>query len=128
MHVSQKIFSDADLLKKVNAIIHQEVKLDFERFAEQHKAEKYILKESALLIEAKLLPSINKLIVVTSTLALRKERIVKRNKLSEEEINKRIAQQLPDEEKVKFADWVIENNEENLLIPQILSIHQSLMA
>lgn len=126
-YVSQKIFSDVDLLKQVNAIIHQEVKLDFERFANQHKSEKYILKESALLIEAKLLPSVNKLIVVTSTLSLRKQRIIKRNKLSEEEINKRIAQQLPDEEKVKFADWIIENNEENLLIPQILSIHQSLM-
>lgn len=127
-YVSKKIFSNADLLKQVNAIIHKEVKLDFERFANQHKAEKYILKESALLIEAKLLPSVNKLIVVTSTLALRKERIMKRNKLSEEEINKRISQQLPDEEKMKFADWVIENNEENLIIPQILSIHKSLTA
>ena len=126
--VSQKIFSDTDLLKKVNAIIHAEVKNDFIRFAEKHKNEKYILKESALLIEATLLTTINKLIVVTSPIVIRKERIIKRNKLSEEEINKRIAQQLPDEEKAKHADWVIENNEENLLIPQILSIHQRMMA
>jgi len=111
--ISQKIFSDADLLKQVNAIIHKEVKNDFALFAEKHKNEKYILKESALLIEANLLTTLDKLIVVTSTLALRKERIIKRNKLSEE--------------KVKFANWVIENNEENLLIHQILSIHQSLM-
>ena len=126
--VSQKIFSDTDLLKKINAIIHAEVKNDFMRFAEKHKNEKYILKESALLIEANLLNTIDKLIVVTSPLALRKERIIKRNKLSEEEINKRISQQLPDEEKAKHADWLIENNEENLLIPQILSIHQRMMA
>ena len=127
-YVSQKIFSDTDLLKKVNAIIHAEVKNDFMRFAEKHKNEKYILKESALLIEANLLITIDKLIVVTSPLALREERIIKRNKLSEEEINKRISQQLPDEEKAKHADWVIENNEENLLIPRILSIHQRIMA
>jgi dephospho-CoA kinase len=127
-YISQKIFSDVDLLKKVNAIIHREVKNDFNQFAEKHKNEKYILKESALLIEANLLTTIDKLIVVTSTLALRKERIIKRNKLSEEEINQRISQQLPDEEKVKLSDWVIENNEENLLIPQILNIHQSLVA
>jgi dephospho-CoA kinase len=127
-YISQKIFSDTDLLKQVNAIIHAEVKNDFEVFAKKHKDDKYIIKESALLIEAKLLPTVNKLIVVTSTLALRKERIIKRNKLSEEEINKRISQQLSDEEKVKLADWIIENNEENLLIPQILKIHQSLIA
>jgi len=126
-YISQKIFSDADLLKQVNAIIHGEVKNDFKLFAEKHKNEKYILKESALLIEANLLATVDKLIVVTSNLALRKERIAKRNKFSEEEINKRISQQLPDEEKEKLADWLIENNEENLLIPQILSIHQSLV-
>jgi dephospho-CoA kinase len=127
-YISQKIFSDTNLLKQVNAIIHAEVKNDFEVFAKKHKYDKYIIKESALLIEVKLLPSVDKLIVVTSTLALKKQRIIKRNGLSEEEINKRISQQLPDEEKVKLADWVIENNEENLLIPQILKIHRSLMA
>ncbi|HEX7413761.1 MAG TPA: dephospho-CoA kinase [Bacteroidia bacterium] len=126
-YISQKIFSDADLLKKVNAIIHTEVQKDFELFAQQHKNEKYILQESALLIEEKLLTMIDKLIVVTSTLALRKQRIIKRNQLSEEEITKRINQQLPDKEKIKFADWVIENNEEKLLIPQLLKIHQSLL-
>jgi dephospho-CoA kinase len=126
-YISHKIFSDNDLLKQVNAIIHKEVRNDFQLFVDKYKTEKYIVKESALLIEAKLLPTIDKLIVVTSSIILRKERIMKRNKLSEEDINKRIARQLLDEEKVKFANWVIENNEENLLIPQILKIHQSLM-
>ncbi|MHB8258968.1 MAG: dephospho-CoA kinase [Bacteroidia bacterium] len=126
-YISQKIFSDAKLLKKVNAIIHAEVQHDFKVFTHQHQNEPYIIQESALLIEAKLLTMIDKLIVVTSTLDLRKQRIIKRNHLSEEEITKRIHQQLPDEEKIKFADWVIENNEEKLLIPQILKIHQSLL-
>jgi dephospho-CoA kinase len=127
-YISEKIFSDAELLKQVNAIIHAEVKKDSDAFAKTHATEKYIIKESALLIEAKLLSSINKLVVVTSNLNLRKQRVALRDGLTEEEINKRIAQQVPEEEKIKLADWVLENNEENLLIPQILKIHQSLIA
>jgi len=127
-YVAEKIFSNDELLKQVNAIIHAEVKNDFNLFAEKHKNEKYIVKESALLVEANLLKSIDKLLVVTSNINLRKQRVALRDGLSEEEINKRINQQLPDEEKIKLADWVIENNEEHLLIPQIIKIHQSLIA
>ena len=127
-YISDKIFSDNELLKQVNAIIHTEVKKDSDAFAKTHVNEKYIIKESALLVEAKLLSSIDKLIVVTSNINLRKQRVALRDGLSEAEINKRIAQQVPEEEKIKLADWVLENNEENLLIPQIIKIHQSLMA
>jgi dephospho-CoA kinase len=127
-YVAEKIFSDNELLKQVNSIIHAEVKNDFNFFSEKHKQDKYIIKESALLVEANLLSSIDKLLVVTSNLNLRKQRIALRDGLSEAEINKRINQQLPEEEKIKLADWVIENNEEHLLIPQIVEIDKSLLA
>ena len=127
-YISEKIFSDNELLKQVNAIIHTEVKKDSDTFAKTHANEKYIIKESALLVEAKLLSSIDKLLVVTSNINLRKHRVALRDGFSEEEINKRMAQQMPEEEKIKLADWVLENNEEDLLIPQIVKIHQSLMA
>jgi len=127
-YVSRKIFSDTELLKQVNAIIHAEVKNDFNLFTEKHNAEKYIIKESALLVEANLLSFIDKLIVVTSNTNLREQRIIKRDGLSKEEIQNRINKQLPDAEKVKYATWLIENNEEDLLIPQIVKIHQSLLA
>jgi dephospho-CoA kinase len=127
-YISEKIFSDNELLKQVNAIIHAEVKKDSDAFAEKHTSEKYIIKESALLVEAKLLSSINKLLVVTSTINLRKQRVALRDGLSEAEIIKRMAQQVPEEEKIKLADWVLENNEEDLVLPQIIKIHQSLIA
>ena len=126
-HISGKIFSDANLLKQVNAIIHTAVKHDFEHFIGMHKDEKYIIKESALLIEANLLPSVDKLLLITSDLSLRKKRIALRDGLNEEEINKRISQQLPEEEKMKYADWIIENNEEQLIIPQVVKINGELL-
>jgi len=127
-YVSQKIFSDDALLKQVNTLIHGEVKNDFNIFAQKHKTDKYIIKESALLIEANLLASVDKLLVVTSNAELREQRVSKRDGLSEEEIKKRMSKQLPDAEKIKHADWVLENNEQKLLIPEILKIHQSLLA
>jgi len=123
--ISEKIFSEAGLLEKLNAIIHPAVGKDFEDFRSAHKNEKYIIKESALLLEAGLLNKIDKLLVVTSNPSLRIERIKKRDNLDKDEIEKIIKKQLPEEEKIKQADWVIENNEEKLIIPQVLEIHRS---
>src|ERR1700758_2987050 len=125
-YISEKIFSDKILLEELNAIIHPAVGRDFESFKKIHADKNYIVKESALLIEAGLLKTIDKLIVVTSSISLRIERIKKRDNLKKEEIEKILQKQLSDADKIKKADWVIENNEENLIIPQILKIHKSL--
>src|ERR1035437_6180680 len=74
-YISSKIFSDKIIFEKLNAIIHPAVGNDFEEFKKLHAQEKYIVKESALLIEAGLLKKIDKLLVVTSTDKLRIERI-----------------------------------------------------
>ncbi|MGZ3861650.1 MAG: dephospho-CoA kinase [Bacteroidia bacterium] len=126
-YIADKIFSDKVLLEKLNAIIHPAVGKDFEDFKKLHAKEKYIVKESALLIEANLLKTIDKLIVVTSDIALRTERIKKRDNLNKEEIEKILKKQLSDSDKIKKADWVIENNEQNLIIPQVVKIHKSLI-
>ena len=125
-HISLKIFSDKALLEKLNAIIHPAVGEDFELFKKNHAKEKYIVKESALLLEANLLKDIDKLLVVTSNDKLRTQRVNLRDGLNEAEIKKIIDKQLPDEAKIKKADWVIENNEEELLIPQVLKINKEL--
>lgn len=125
-HISEKIFSDEKLLKQLNAIIHAEVKNDFAEFAKAHKEAKYIIKESALLIEADLLDGVDRLIVITSLENLRRKRVLKREGMTEEQFSRILKQQLPDTEKTKRADWVIVNDETNLIIPQLLEIHKSL--
>ena len=125
--IADCIFSNDTLLQQVNALIHEAVKEDFKTFLQKHQKEKYLIKESALLIEAHLLASVDKVLVVTSKAEIRIQRVILRDGLNETDIQKRIHQQLPDEEKIKKADWVIENNEEKLLIPQVLQIHQKLL-
>jgi len=85
------------------------------------------LKESALLFETGLFRQFDKTILITSPTVLRIKRIKARDNLSNNDIQKQIATQLPDTEKEKFADFVIINNEKKLLLPQVLTIHQKLL-
>jgi len=79
--ISNKIFSDTSLLKKLNTIIHPAVLKDFKVFAGKHTG-KLIIKESALLFELGLDKELDKVILVTSPLELRIERVMKRDELS----------------------------------------------
>ncbi len=125
--VRSSIFSDPEMLKKINAIIHPTVKKDFDSFKKAHKKEAYIVKESALLFEAGIAASLDKILLITGNAELRKKRILKRDGLSKAEIENIMVRQWPDDEKTKKADWVIENNESKLLIPQVMKVHEALL-
>jgi len=124
-HISNKIFSDTTLLKKLNAIIHPAVINDFKIFATANPG-KLIIKESALLYEVGLDKGLDKIILVTSPLELRIERVMKRDGSSREEILNKIKSQLSDEEKLKLTDLVIRNNEQEFLITQTLDMFKKL--
>ena len=126
-YIRSKIFSDSKLLEALNAIIHPAVGNDFEDFKKRHKKDIYIIKETALLFEAGITNKVDKILLVTTTPELRKMRLQKRDRLSEKEIENIVLKQLPDKEKIKKADWVIENYEEKLMIPQLIKIHESLL-
>jgi len=123
-YIRSAIFADKSMREKINAIIHPAVKKDFESFKKQHIKEKYIIKESALLFEAGIAGSVDKILLVTTTPELRKTRLQKRDKLNEKEIEQVLVSQTPDKEKIKLSTWVIENNEQKLLIPQVIKIHE----
>ncbi len=125
--IGRKIFSDTNLLHQLNAIIHPAVKEKFIHFTNQHP-QQLIIKETALLFEANLEKEIDKIIVVTSDLNLRIKRLTLRDGLTLEHINKKIKSQLSDEEKIKRADFIIYNNETQLLIPQVISVFNQLKA
>jgi dephospho-CoA kinase len=83
------------------------------------------LKEAALLFESGSNESLDKVIVVYASEALRIQRVVKRDPYrNEDQIRAIIKNQMPEEEKLKRADFVIRNDETSLLIPQVLKLHQ----
>jgi dephospho-CoA kinase len=123
--ISSKIFSNTDLLQKLNAIIHPAVMYKFGEFVKHSKA-KLILKETALLFEAHLESGCDKIIVVAANDELRIKRVMLRDKLSKEAVLKKIQSQLSQEEKIKKADYVITNNEDKLVIPQVTELFKLL--
>lgn len=126
-YIRGKIFSDPELLKKVNAVIHPAVRRDFSVFKKKHTGASYVVKESALLFEAGITQAVDKIVLVIADAETRKERILKRDKISEAEIERIIGRQMSDSEKLGRVDWIVENNGDKLLIPQVLKIHQALL-
>jgi dephospho-CoA kinase len=128
--LAAKVFNDKPKLELLNSLVHPVVFRDTERWIEEQKEKKapYILKEAALLVETGSYKSLDKLIVVTAPLNTRIERVTARDNSDAEEVLARVKNQLPEEEKLKLADFVIANNDGlEELEQQVLKIHEKMM-
>lgn len=123
--IAAQVFEHKALLEKLNALVHPAVASDTKSWAASQIAP-YVLKEAALLIESGSYKQLDKLIVVSAPLELRISRVMKRNDLSKEQVLARIQHQMPEEEKLKYADYIILNDEEHLLLPQVIKLHTEL--
>jgi len=122
------IFENKDNLRAINSIIHPEVMADFEAWAEKHADKKLIAMEAAILFESGFDKTMNFIVTVTAPQEERVERILRRNKITREEILSRMSNQLPDEEKCERSDFVIYNDNNRAIIPQIENILQNLIS
>lgn len=120
------VFNNKEQLEKLNAILHPAVGVHFEEWLKKQKTP-YILKEAAILFESGAYKQVDKIVTVVAPLELKIQRTMKRDGSSKEAITSRMQLQLPDEEKIKRSDFVIQNDEQTLLIPQVLAIHSTLI-
>lgn len=120
--ISSKIFSNSDLLEKLNEIIHPAVGQKFELFKRNHSTHPVIIKETALLFEAKVESQVDKILVVVADDALRINRVMSRDGLSKEEVIKKIQSQLSQDEKIKRSHFVIYNNEKEFITTQVIKL------
>lgn len=126
--ISAIAFTEPEKLKLLEQIVHPAVWQHSEQWITQQANHiPYILKESALLFETGAYKQLDKIITVVAPIDLRIARVIQRDHSDEKTIRARIAQQMPDEDKIKQSDFVIQNNGQQLLIPQILTIHQQLI-
>jgi dephospho-CoA kinase len=107
--------------------VHPATRKDGERWISLQKAP-YAIREAALIFEAGLEPGFDYIIGVTAPEALRISRVIRRDRTSREIVLKRIRQQMNEEEKMKLCDFVIQNNEEVAVLPQVMKIHEHLLA
>ncbi|MFM2338014.1 MAG: hypothetical protein RL115_1207 [Bacteroidota bacterium] len=124
--IASIVFNNEEKLKQLNAIIHPATIAHATEWMTKQTAP-YIIKEAALLFESGSHKPLDLVIGVSSPLSLRIQRIIKRDNSSIEEIEKRIAQQMNQEEKLSRCDFIIVNDETQALLPQVLSLHQQLL-
>jgi len=118
------VFNDPEKLSALNALVHPAVFRAFDNWAAENADQPYVLKEAALLFESGSYKMCDRNILVTAPVDLKIKRIQKRDQLSPGEIQARMDKQFTDEEKLKFADIVLKNDEQELLIPQVLALHE----
>jgi len=104
------VFENEFLRKKLESILHPLIKDEIERFFGENNSEKTVFVSVPLIFEAKFENIFDKIILIYSDDKIRLERLIKRNKLSEECAKNRIKIQISQDKKVPLADFVIYND------------------
>lgn len=112
-HIAAIVFSDKEALAKLNALVHPRVMVDFDAFCRQHADKTYVLFESAILYDYGLERYMDKVICVYLSLDERLARLRERDHAGDNVLLARIHNQLPAEEMMRRADYVILNYEGN---------------
>jgi len=128
--VAKVVFKNKQKLAALNALVHPAVEHHSRSW---HEAQAvlgvpYTLKEAALIIESGSHQFLDFLIVVTAPEALRIQRVVQRDGVTEEQVLARMASQMSEVEKLALADFVIVNDGTQALIPQVWRIHRAILA
>ena len=108
--LSSIVFSDSKKIDKLNNLVHPKVAEDFKQWIGKNNNQPILVKEAAILIESGAYLTMDKIILIVSKKSTRINRVSKRDNSDLESIEKRINFQLTDDEKIKYADYIIENN------------------
>ena len=125
--VASQVFNNPDLLKQLNSLVHPCVHRDAQDWVKKYPKSPFLLYEAALMKAAGDSNVFEKVIVVNAPIALRIKRIKQRDNRSEQEIKDIIARQITDEERLKIADYVIENDDKQPILDQVLALFEILL-
>lgn len=120
------VFNDREKLELLNSLTHPVTIRDASEWMEKQTSP-YVIKEAALLFESGASEQLDMIIGVYAPQHIRVKRVMERDGLPVEEVMKRISRQIDEEMKMKLCDFVITNNEQALVIPQVLALHEKLL-
>ena len=126
MFIAKVVFSDKAILDQLNALVHPAVWEDGNQWHKKQNTP-YTIKEAALLFESGGYQMMDAVITVTAPEKVRIKRVMKRDGVSEEQVLARMNKQWPESQKVALSDFVITNNGDVFLIPQVLQVHHNIL-
>ena len=126
-YISSIVFNDKDKLELLNSLTHPVTIRDANKWM-LDQTSVYTIKEAALIFESGSSEHLDYVIGVLTPAPLRIQRIMQRDKISREGVLQRMNRQIDEEIKMRLCDFVINNDEQQLLIPQVLQLHEKLLA
>ncbi|MCB0567645.1 MAG: dephospho-CoA kinase [Phaeodactylibacter sp.] len=126
-YIAEKVFNNDKKLQQLNHLVHPAVAEDAGRWHSAQENVPYTLKEAALLFESGNFKQLDKVITVFAPEKLRIQRVMERDQVSRKEVRARMAKQMPEEEKLKRADFVVYNDGSHSLVRQVWDIHRELI-
>jgi len=124
----KEIFSNEKNLNFINELVHPWVAIQFANWRKHHLHQPYIIKEAAILIESGSYKDCDKIILVTAPIEQRISSVARRDEISREEVEKRIALQMSDAERTKYADLILKNDNHFSMLYTILQFDNMLKA
>jgi dephospho-CoA kinase len=126
-YLSKIVFTDQYKLALLNAIVHPitiQAALDWAAV----QTAPYVIKEAALFFESGSCFGAHKIIGVSAPKSLRINRVMKRDHCTNEEVEKRMMHQIEESLKMKLCDWVIINDDQQLVLPQVIELNEKILA
>lgn len=125
-YLASIVFKDKVRLEQLNSLVHPATIRNAESWMQQQTTP-YAIKEAALFFEAGSAGDLDYIIGVYTPKALRIQRTMLRDNTTKEEVEKRMKNQLNEEIKMRLCDYVIKNDEQQLVIPQVLALHEQFL-
>lgn len=125
-YLGEIVFSNKEKLELLNSLVHPATIADAAKWFQQQKAP-YVIKEAALLFESGSAEGLDYVIGVAAPETIRIKRVTDRDAVDAAEVKKRMYNQLDETIKMKLCDFIIRNNEQEMILPQVLSLHKKLI-
>lgn len=126
-YLSAVVFNDKKQLELLNSLVHPFTIEDSKSWMMRQKTP-YAIKEAALIFESGSQGELDLIIGVYAPETLRIHRTIQRDKTDKDKVKSIMANQIKEEIKMKLCDEVVINNEQQLLLPQIIALHEKLLA
>ena len=121
------VFNDPFQLQLLNAIVHP-LTIQAAKDWAAKQTSPYVIKEAALIFESGAADGLFKIIGVTAPLSLRIHRVMQRDAMTKGQVDGRMRNQISDTIKMRLCDYVIQNNNQQMVIPQVLELDKAIRA
>lgn len=126
MALASIIFNNKLFLEKVDSLVHPAVFESFKKWVPLQTG-KYVIMEAAIMFESGASKLVDRIAAIAAPVEERIERIIERSNLTHEQITQRLNNQMDDAERVRRSDYVINNSENDMIIPAVLRIHNEIL-